>query len=275
MGTRRWWSWPDDDRIDDEGAPMKWAQQWRDVLATDTVGRRRLSQGRAWDRSGRVTQVRATAGLLQGRVQGSAATPYGVDIGVGEFTDAQWDQVLDVLGGQARHHAHLLAGLPPSGLEEQLVDLGLALLPVRGELDTDCACADSTWPCVHVAAVWDAAAALLEDDPFLIFRLRGRGRQRLMADLADRRRGTPTSQGVAVSELPAQGWASLQAPLDDVALPAVEPAHTHAPLLRLLGDPPGWEGRVSAWELFSPFIAAAATAAGNAGEEPPGEEVID
>ena len=237
---------------------MTWVQQWHDVLATDAISRRRLAQGRAWDRSGRVTQVRASGGQLRGRVQGSAATPYAVDIHMGEFTGPQWAQVLDVLASQARHHAHLLAGLAPAGLEEQLSDIGLTLLPTRSELATDCACGDETWPCLHVAAVWDAAGSQLEDDPFLLFRLRGRGRQQLMADLAERRRGARTSPGIALSDLPTHGWTSLRTSLDDVALPAVEPAHTHAPLLRLLGDPPGWEGRVSAWDVFSPFIIAGA-----------------
>ena len=247
---------------------MRWAQRWRDALATDAVAERRLAQGRAWDRSGRVAQLRASDGLLQGSVQGSSATPFAVDIRLRTFEPQQWDRVYDVLASQARHHAHLLAGQAPVGLEEQLADRGLDLLPVTGELDTDCPCGDRVWPCVHVAAVWDAAGSRLEDDPFLVLQLRGRGRQQLMADLAERRRGHASDVGVALADLPAQGWTTPRAPLDSLALPRIDPPATPAPLLRLLGDPPGWEGRVSAWELFSPLIEAASRRQRLADDEP-------
>jgi uncharacterized Zn finger protein len=249
--------------------PVSWTAQWHDVLAIDPVARRRLEQGHAWDRSGRVTQVRMNPGLLQGSVQGKAATPYVVRVRLRPFDDAAWDTVLDVLAGQARHHAHLLAGLAPQGLEAQLAERGLTLLPTRDELDTDCPCGDATWPCVHVAAVWDAARTQLDADPFLLFRLRGRGRQRLLADLAERRRGDPDAVGIDVDTLPVQGWTATAADPDEVVPAAAEEeTPTPAPLLRLLGDPPGWEGRVSAWDTFAPMIArAAATATGEEGTE--------
>lgn len=241
----------------------RWVTRWNDVLAVDRAAERRLAQGRAWVRSGRVTQVRSSDGLLQGRVQGSAATPYAVDIRTEVFDDAAWAQVDDVLAGQARHHAHLLAGQAPEGLEDQLSDRGLRLLPTVGELDTSCACGQRDWPCVHVAAVWEAAAAQLPDDPFLVFRLRGRGRQQLLNAIAGGRRDEPT--GIALDELPARGWTAPRAPLEDVALPEFEPTSDHA-LLRLLGDPPGWEGRVDAHTSFGPLVAQAAAAAVTARE---------
>ena len=240
---------------------MGWSAQWRAVLGTDAVSRRRLEQGRAWDRSGRVTQLRTTPGVLRGRVQGSAATPFAVEINLEPFDAQQWARVLDVLGSQARHHAHLLAGQVPTGLAEQLADLGLHLLPSAPELATECACGDRTWPCLHVAAVWEAAGARLDDDPFLLFALRGRGRQQLLAELAQRR-ATGSAAGIALNSITAHGWTT--SPDDrDILLPAPEqPVSGHeAPLLRLLGDPPGWEGRVSAWDVFAPLVAQAADAA--------------
>lgn len=234
---------------------MNWSSEWHAVLATDATSRRRLAQGRAWDRSGRVTKLRATPGALGGTVQGSAATPFAVEIGVEQFSDAQWERVLEVLGSQARHHAHLLAGQAPGGLVDQLADIGLRLMPDRGELDTDCGCGDSRWPCLHVAAVWEAAGARLDDDPFLLFSLRGRGRQQLLGDLADRRSRPRT--GVPLEELSAHGW-TTPADAHEVLLPSAERSAGAASLLRLLGDPPGWEGRVSAHSLFAPLVEQAA-----------------
>lgn len=232
-----------------------WMQLWRAVLSVGATAERRLLNGQAWDRSGRVTQVRASAGLLRGRVQGASATPFGVDIHVPVFTDGQWRQVYEVLAGQARHHAHLLAGQAPLGVVDQLHDRDLSLMPKTAELDTDCRCGDSVWPCVHVAAVWEAASNLLHDDPFILFALRGRGRQQLMSELAEQRRGATLHHGTAVSHLPDQGWSTLNAPLSEVTLPVVDYVEPSShDLLRLLGDPPGWEGRLSAPEVFVPLI---------------------
>ena len=254
---------------------MSWSAQWRAVVGTDAGSRRRLEQGRAWDRSGRVTQLRAVPGVLQGRVQGSAATPFAVEIRLQPFDNQEWSRVLDVLGSQARHHAHLLAGQVPTGLAEQLADLGLRLLPAASELATECGCGDRTWPCLHVAAVWEAAAARLDDDPFLLFALRGRGRQQLLADLADRR-GDRSAAGMALDTLSSQGW-TVSPDEREILLPSLPPpAPGHeAPLLRLLGEPPGWEGRVSAWDVFAPLVAEAADAAGATLEAGQDEEAAD
>lgn len=232
---------------------MRWATQWRQVLAVGAAAQRRLAQGEAWVRSGRVTQLRWSDGLLQGRVQGSAATPFAVDIRLRMLSDDDWDEVVDVLAAQARHRAHLVAGQAPEGLEEQLADRGIALLPSVGELDTTCACTDAGWPCLHVAAVWQAAGDQLADDPFGVFRLRGRGRQQLLHALAARRSaGSPS--GVAVQELPTRGWTLPRAAIEEVALPELDAPADGYPLLRLLGDPPGWEGRVDAWSSFAPLV---------------------
>jgi hypothetical protein len=43
-----------------------------------------------------------------------------------------------------------------------------------------------------------------------------------------------------------------------VPLPDVEPPATPAAPLRVLGDPPGWAGGVTAWDLFRQLVERAA-----------------
>lgn len=237
-----------------------WVKQWRAVVEDPRLDRR-VAQGRQLNRSGRVSGVRATAGLLSGRVQGSRATPYLVEIAVGALDDAQWARVIDLLASQVRHSARLLAGLLPEGLDVELDATGIRIFPMIEEFDVTCACGDSAVVCPHAAGVWDAAAELLERDPFLLLRLRGRGRDRLLADLAGARGSAVRPEremGMSIAELRAEGWTRARAPLEELHVPVLQPPATPAAPLELLGDPPQWAGGVSAWDLFRPLVERAA-----------------
>jgi uncharacterized Zn finger protein len=183
-----------------------------------------------------------------------------VEIAVNVVDDEWWARVVCVLASQVRHSARLLAGLVPEGLDAELDAAGVALFPVLEELDVTCACGDPTGFCAHAAGIWEATAEQLESDPFLLLRLRGRGRDRLLADLAGARRGRVDGpQGVAISELDVDGWTRARAPLEDLHLVVISPPPTPAAPLKLLGDPPLWPGGVSAWDLFRPLIERAAS----------------
>ncbi|MGH8905331.1 MAG: hypothetical protein ACRD0K_02140 [Egibacteraceae bacterium] len=237
-----------------------WVQRWRRVVDAPRLARR-VAQGRQLYRSGRVSGVRASAGLLSGRAQGNRVTPYLVEVAVEELDGDGWARVVSVLAAQVSHSARLLAGLVPECLDAELDAAGVALFPKLDELDVTCACGDTAAVCAHAAGVWEAAAATLESDPFLLLRLRGRGRDRLLADLAGAR-GDPGQQraqaGVPVAELDVEGWACPRAPLDGLSLPEMGLPSTSAAPLKQLGDPPQWAGGVSAWDLFRPLVERAA-----------------
>jgi uncharacterized Zn finger protein len=237
-----------------------WAEQWRAVIEDPRLAHR-VAQGRQFHRSGRVSGIRATAGLLTGRVQGTRATPYLVEILVDTLNDAQWMRVIDLLASQVRHSARLLAGLMPEGLDAEMSAAQIRLFPVIGELDVTCACGDATVVCPHAAGVWEAAAELLEPDPFLLLRLRGRGRSRLLADLAATRQRSVRPEremGVPLAELQVEGWTQARVPIKEIHLPVLQPPSTPAAPLKLLGDPPQWTGGISAWNLFRPLVERAA-----------------
>jgi uncharacterized Zn finger protein len=237
-----------------------WSQRWRDAFddANPQVSRR-VSRGRAYERSGRVSDVRTRPGVLSGRVQGSRATPYLVEVEVPAFDDGTWDRIVAALATELRSSAQLLAGQAPAALEVP----GVRLFPVAAELATACGCGDAVSPCSHAAALWEAVAQRLDDEPFLLLRLRGRGRARLLAELAAARRGgareSPQAGVVALDRLPSGAAWTRGRGLDDVELPVLDAPTSPAPALRLLGDPPGWAGALSAWELLHPLVQRAAS----------------
>jgi uncharacterized Zn finger protein len=249
-------------RVDgDRPAPRTWVEQWLGLLQERDSDLRRFNQGRAFQRSGRVSGVRIDPGRLVGRVQGSRATPYLVEVLLPPLTDRAWGRFAAVVGSQVRHAARLLAGQAPEGLEEELAAEGIVLFGPREALDARCACGEADRPCAHVVALWHDLAQRLADDPFALLRLRGRGRERLLAELAaGRRRGSGSSdEGVDPTTLPVASWTRASREVAGIELgPVGAPPESPAGPLRLLGDPPGWAGNVAAWDLFRPAVERAA-----------------
>ncbi|MPZ73424.1 MAG: hypothetical protein GEU74_09360 [Nitriliruptorales bacterium] len=251
----------------------RWAQRWMEVFddANPQIARR-FAQGHNLVRSGRVSGVQVGRGIVTGSVQGFSATPLAVEVGVPALPDEQWERVVEALASQVRHRARLLAGQVPDGLDVQLEAQGLSLLPRADEVDVTCRCGDALVPCVHAAAVWQALAGEIDADPFVLLRIRGRGRERLLAESAAVRAvATPQEEpGRDIAALDARWWVHAPKPVDDLLAHPPEPPRTPAGPLRLLGDPPGWTGGVSAGDLFAPLIQRGAAWALALLDEEPG-----
>jgi uncharacterized Zn finger protein len=88
--------------------------------------------------------------------------------------------VAELLAAQPFLVAKMLAGELPCEIEQVFTGAGLSLFPERHEdLKTTCSCPDWSNPCKHIAAVYYILGENFDQDPFLIFKLRGQGRQEL------------------------------------------------------------------------------------------------
>ena len=247
----------------------RWAERL-EALLDDTAAPRARARGAALLQAGRVGDLRVTAGRVEGRVQGTKATPLPVAVAVAVLDDAAWTRVAATLAAQVRHRARLLAGQVPEALDAELAGGDVSLLPDR--LTPTCPSDPPSLVCEHVAALWTGFTRAVQDDPFVLLRLRGRGRERLLAEVAAAGRRTPERAAGEVdpATLEPGGWTRARATLDDLDLPLPRPPATDAGALRLRGDPPGWAGGVSAAELLGPLVAQAAAWV-QASHQPPRE----
>ncbi len=166
-----------------------WAQRWIAALER-LVDSGRLSRGRSYARKGQVLSIEETKDGIAARVQGSQRAPYKIKIQIASLTDAQWDKVIDALAEQAIFSAQLLAGEMPQEIEKAFEAAKVSLFPSqRNDLKTDCSCPDYANPCKHVAAAHYILGERFDEDPFLIFRLRGRTQEQVMQELRKRRAG--------------------------------------------------------------------------------------
>jgi uncharacterized Zn finger protein len=170
-----------------------------------------------------------------------------VSIALPHLSDRQWEQVIEVMAEQALFTAQLLAGEMPQEIETVFQEAGVTLFPDRRrDLKTDCSCPDSSNPCKHIAAVHYILGEQFDEDPFLLFRMRGRSQEQIMAAL---RAGNVAEEALSEAEwdeepielkapLPEElthFW-ELGQPLHSIKIKVREPL-TEFPILKRLGQP--------------------------------------
>jgi uncharacterized Zn finger protein len=240
-----------------------WAKRWQAVLESFRIASR-LARGRTYARSGQVLSMDITTGEVKAVVQGSRPTPYNVSIKVEVLTEEEWDKVLEVLSRQAIFVAKLLAGQMPQDIERIFTQANQSLFPQkRGDLQTDCSCPDPSNPCKHIAAVYYLLGEEFDRDPFLLFRLRGLERDRLLARLGKSSAGKHVvlaKEGAPPAEpLPHDPAAFWGAPAGGEDLfGEVQPPPVSMGLVLRLGKFPLWRGEKPLAESLEPAYIQAA-----------------
>jgi uncharacterized Zn finger protein len=214
-----------------------WAKRWITVLEAFNYGTR-LTRGRTYARGGAVLNIDIRVGMVRSKVQGSRPTPYTVEIAIAPLNDTQWQQAIAAMSEQAIFAAKLLAGEMPQEIEEAFETAQVALFPNHAkELNTKCSCPDFANPCKHIAAVYYLLGERFDEDPFLLFELRGRQKQVIIEALRQLR--------AAVSD-PAQATTPA----------AAEPIPALADLLATFDEPGAALGQIHA-QIVAPHVEAA------------------
>ena len=180
-----------------------WSKRWVEVLESFDIGAR-LGRGRSYARHGQVVSIDVKPGRVKARVQGSRPQPYNVDIALATLSDGEWERVIDAMASRAVFAARLLAGEMPQDIETAFHDAKVSLFPTRhSDLKTECSCPDWSNPCKHIAAVYYILAEQFDADPFLIFTLRGRTKDQIIAALRARRAASAPAEASVAEEAPA------------------------------------------------------------------------
>jgi len=144
-----------------------------------------------------VLNIDFSGNRIQSQVQGTRKDPYKVSIEIRWIDDKSWSQVIEAMASQAIFAAKLLAGEMPQNIEEAFSSAGVALFPERAaDLKTECSCPDYANPCKHISAVYYLLGERFDADPFLLFQLRGKSRDEVIADLRARRGAAAGDPGV-------------------------------------------------------------------------------
>jgi uncharacterized Zn finger protein len=164
-----------------------WGQAWLKALEDTALDSQQVKAGRGLARAGAVGAVSVRPGRITAVVLNRDRTAHRADVLLQELSPAQWDRFLDMAVERAGHVAALLDRDMPPHLVEDAAAAGVDLLPGLGDLEPSCDC--GAWDhCEHTAALCYQMARLLDQDPFALLLMRGRGERALLDELQVRGR---------------------------------------------------------------------------------------
>ncbi|MDF5721214.1 MAG: SWIM zinc finger family protein [Rhizonema sp. PD37] len=160
-----------------------WSQRWLDLLDSYRF-KKRLERARNYARQGNVLSIDFKGAKVLSRVQGSEPEPYKVSLSLDPFSDEEWGYIIETMSQKAIFSAKLLAGEMPKNMEEVFTINGLSLFPFTlSDVHSKCSCPDKANPCKHIAAVYYQLGDRFSEDPFVLFQLRGRTKEKIISDL--------------------------------------------------------------------------------------------
>ncbi|MEU5340698.1 SWF or SNF family helicase [Streptomyces sp. NPDC020766] len=159
-----------------------WGQAWLKALEDAALDSQQVKTGRRLARAGAVGAVSVRPGRITAVVRDRDRTSHRADVLLQELSEEQWDRFLGMAVERAGHIAALLDREMPPHLVEDAAAAGVELLPGLGDLEAECDC-DAWDHCGHTAALCYQVARLLDQDPFVLLLLRGRGERELLDEL--------------------------------------------------------------------------------------------
>ncbi|MEU7470687.1 SWF or SNF family helicase [Streptomyces sp. NPDC044984] len=202
-----------------------WGRAWLTALEGTALDSRQLKAGRGLARAGAVGAVSVRPGRITAVVQDRDRTAHRADVLLQELSEEQWDRFLAMTVERAGHVAALLDREMPTHLVEDAELAGVELLPGPGDLEPECDC--GAWDhCGHTAALCYQVARLLDQDPFVLLLMRGRGERALLDALrtrGDASAGRPARDAEGVDAAEAYAAGDILPSLPDAPVLLAEP----------------------------------------------------
>ncbi|EAY26647.1 helicase, SNF2 family [Microscilla marina ATCC 23134] len=150
-----------------------WGQQWLNALNNIDFSNR-LPRGRTYANKGAVLDVEIKENVVTAKVQGSERYPYKQKLEIKEFSDAEKDDILDIITEDPFILSSLLNRELPHDLLDILNNKGIQLFPNSWRsIQGSCSCPDWAVPCKHLAAVIYIIGNEIDKNPFMVFLLHG------------------------------------------------------------------------------------------------------
>jgi len=162
----------------------------------------RLARGRGYANNGRILKWDIQGVKVSAQIRGNINPYFGVyeepvyqtQFELKPIAAADWAKLVRELGGQAGYVSRLLLNEMPETIETPFKKLGLRLLPSNAkDLKAKCSCPDWGDSCKHIAGLYYFLAGKIDQDPFVLFELRGLPKTALLAQL----RQTPLGAALA------------------------------------------------------------------------------
>lgn len=194
-----------------------WGEKFIQALESFTDSGR-LQRGRSYASGGKVKSFEINGNHITAKVRGSVNPYFGVykeptyniSIEIIPIAKSRWNLAVEKISSKASIISRLMLNEVPENIEEIFNDLGLHLLPHSNkDFKTNCSCPDYANPCKHIAGVYYLVASQLDENPFLLFELRGLSKTELQEKLAQTPLGKALSEELNDKEIDLEPSSSL------------------------------------------------------------------
>jgi len=148
-----------------------WGKAWCTNLETYSDYESRLPRGRTYLRKGNVYDLEISEGSVFAYVAGSNL--YEVEITIDPLLKKRWTALRKSIAGEISNLVDLLGNNLGAGVMGLVTDPKNGLFPEPKEIQINCNCPDWAGLCKHAAAVLYGVGARLDQQPDLLFLLRG------------------------------------------------------------------------------------------------------
>src|SRR5712671_3276968 len=174
-----------------------WGKSWCANLERYSDYATRIPRGRTYVRNGSVLDLQIAKGEIVAMVAGSSL--YKIKITIAPVKAAHWKAICRDCAGAIDSLVELLQGRMAKGIMDRVCREGDGLFPSPEEIKLSCSCPDWADMCKHVAAALYGVGARLDEQPQLLFVLRGVDESELLASAGQDialNRATPTTAKV-------------------------------------------------------------------------------
>lgn len=158
-----------------------WGKAWGKNIESYRDYEYRLSRGRSCIRHGLVLDLQIDTGKITAIVSGSSL--YTVSIKIDDLPPPKWQAICEDCSGGIDSLVELLQGRFSKHVMERLCRQNDGLFPRPAEIHFGCTCPDHASMCKHVAAALYGIGVKLDQQPDLLFRLRGVNETDLLANI--------------------------------------------------------------------------------------------
>jgi uncharacterized Zn finger protein len=159
-----------------------WGKAWCEHLESFGDYSNRLPRGRSYVRNGAVCHLDIAKGRVDAMVAGSDM--YNVEVKIATLNKKKWSEIKKRCTGRIGSLIELLQGKLSDEIMKTVTDRSDGLFPLQGQITYSCDCPDWAKMCKHVSAVMYGIGARLDEQPELLFLLRGVDHEELVSESA-------------------------------------------------------------------------------------------
>lgn len=170
-----------------------WGRAWCDHLESFSDYENRLPRGRSYVRNGSVCHLEISRGEVKAKVAGTRL--YNTDVKIKTLPETKWKKLKQCCSGRIATLLELLQGKLSDEVMQVVCNRQDGLFPLTKELSFQCSCPDWAMMCKHVAAVLYGIGSRLDEQPELLFLLRGVDHEELIQADAESAVSQATAKG--------------------------------------------------------------------------------